>query len=33
MCKIFRKFWKKEEYMSIIITEDIASERNVYLSV
>ena len=29
----FRKFWKKEEYPSLIITEIIASERDVYLSV
>ena len=29
----FRTFWKKEEYPSLIITEIIASERNVYLSV
>ena len=27
------KFWKKEEYPSLIITEIIASERDVYLSV
>ena len=29
----FRTFWNKEEYPSLIITEIIASERNVYLSV
>ena len=29
----FRKIWKKEEYPSLIITEIIASERDVYLSV
>ena len=29
----FRKFWKKEQYPSLIITEIIASERDVYLSV
>ena len=29
----FRTFWKKEEYPSLIITEIIASEKNVYLSV
>ena len=29
----FRTFWKKEEYPSLIITEIIASERNVYLSI
>ena len=29
----FRTFWKKEEYLSLIITEIIASERDVYLSV
>ena len=29
----FRKFRKKEEYPSVIITEIIASERDVYLSV
>ena len=34
MCMKFRKFWKKkEEYPSLIITEIIASERDVYLSV
>ena len=29
----FWKFWKKEEYPSLIITEIIASERDVYLGV
>ena len=29
----FRKFKKKKEYPSLIITEIIASERDVYLSV
>ena len=29
----FRTFWKKEEYPTLIITEIIASERDVYLSV
>ena len=29
----FRTFWKKEEYPSVIITEIIASETDVYLSV
>ena len=33
MCMKFRTFWKKEEYPSLIITEIIASETNVYLSV
>ena len=33
MYKKFRTFWKKEEYPSLIITEIIASERDVYLSV
>ena len=28
----FRTFWKKEQYPSVIITEIIASERDVYLS-
>ena len=28
----FRTFWKKEHYPSLIITEIIASERDVYLS-
>ena len=29
----FRTFWKKEEYPSLITTEIIASERDVYLNV
>ena len=29
----FRTFWKKEEYPSLICTEIIESERDVYLSV
>ena len=29
MCIKFRTFWKKEEYPSLIITEIIASERDV----
>ena len=33
MCMKFRTFWKKEEYPSLIITEIIAFERDVYLSV
>ena len=33
MCMKFRTFWKKEEYPSLIITEIIAFERGVYLSV
>ena len=33
ICMKFRKFRKKEEYPSVIITEIIASERDVYLSV
>ena len=33
MCMKFRTFWKKEEYPSLIITEIIASERDVYLRV
>ena len=33
MCMKFRTFWKKEEYPSLIITEIIASERDVYLTV
>ena len=33
MCMKFRTFWKKEEYPSLIITEIIASERDVYLNV
>ena len=33
MCMKFRTFWKKEEYPSLIITEIIASEWDIYLSV
>ena len=33
MCMKFRTFWKKKEYPSLIITEIIASEKDVYLSV
>ena len=33
MCMKFTTFWKKEEYPSLIITEIIASEKDVYLSV
>ena len=33
MCTKFRPFSKKEEYPSLIITEIIASEGDVYLSV
>ena len=33
MCIKFTTFWKKEEYPSLIITEIIASERDIYLSV
>ena len=33
MCMKFRTFWKKEEYPSLIITEIIASERDIYLSI
>ena len=33
MCMKFRTFWNKQEYFSLIITEIIASERDVYLSV
>ena len=29
----FRTFWKREEYPSLIITEIIASEGDIYLSV
>ena len=29
----FKRFWKKEEYPSLIITEIIASEKDIYLSV
>ena len=33
MCMKFTKFWKKEGYPSLIITEIIATEKDVYLSV
>ena len=33
MCMKLRTFWEKEEYPSLIITEIIASEKDVYLSV
>ena len=33
MCMEFRTFWKKEEYPSLINTEIISSERDIYLSV
>ena len=33
MCMKFRTFWKKKEYPSLIITEIIASERDIYLGV
>ena len=33
MCMKFRTFQKKEEYPSLIISEIIASERDVYLNV
>ena len=33
MCMKFRTFWKKKEYPSLIITENIESERDVYLSI
>ena len=33
MCQKFRRFWKKEEYPSLIIIEIIVSERNIYLNV
>ena len=33
MCMKFRTFRNKEEYPSLIITEIIASERDVYLSI
>ena len=32
MCMKFKTFWKKKEYHSVIITEIIASETDVYLS-
>ena len=33
MCMQFRTFWKKEDYPTLIISEIIGSERDVYLSV
>ena len=33
ICMKFRTFWKKKEYPSLIITEIIASEKDIYLSV
>ena len=33
MCMKFRIIWKKEQYPSLIITEIIAFERDVYLSI
>ena len=33
MCMKFRTFWKKEQYPSLIITEIIASERDISLNV
>ena len=33
MCVKFRTLWKKKEYRSLIITEIIASEKEIYLSV
>ena len=33
MCMKFRTFWEKKEYPNLIITEIIASERDIYLSV
>ena len=30
ICIKFRNFWKKKEYASLIITEIIASERDIY---
>ena len=33
MCMKLRKFWEKKQYASVIITEIIASERDIYLSV
>ena len=33
MCMKFKKFLKKKEYPSLIITEIIASERDIYLGV
>ena len=33
MCMKFKTFWEKKGYLSLIITEIIASERHFYLSV
>ena len=33
MCMKFSTFWKKEQYPSLIITEIIASERDISLNV
>ena len=33
MCMKFKTFWKKEEYPSLITTEIIVSEIDVYLRV
>ena len=33
MCMKFRTFWNKKEYPSLIITEIIASKRDIYLGV
>ena len=33
MCMKFRTFWNKKECSSLIITEIIASETDIYLSV
>ena len=33
MCMKVRTFWEKSEFTGLIITEIIASERDVYLSV
>ena len=33
MCMKFKTFWKKKENLRLIITEIIASERDIYLSV
>ena len=33
MCIKFRTFWNKKEYPSLIMTEIIASDRDIYLSV
>ena len=33
MCMKLKTFWEKKEYPSLIISEIIASERHIYLSV